>query len=115
MAVSRTARGQSPGTPRAVVVPIAEHRFCLFPVEKWGKRPLIENWPQTALIANLAETRELCPLPSMSRFHGQKPDVIAWPAGEFAVINAARIAGAADNEIRHLVARLETETKECLR
>jgi len=30
-------------------------------------------------------------------------------------INAARVAGKTDNEIRHLVARLEAEPKECLR
>jgi len=36
-------------------------------------------------------------------------------AGEFAAINAARIASKADNEIRDLVARLEAEPKECLR
>jgi hypothetical protein len=45
----------------------------------------------------------------------KKPDVTVWPAGEFATINAARIAGKADNEIRDLVARLEAVRKECLR
>jgi len=47
-------------------------------------------------------------------FHDQKPDVIVWPAGEFAAINAARVAGNADNETRDLVARLEAARKECL-
>jgi len=32
----------------------------------------------------------------------------AWPAGELDQINAARIAGKADDEIRELVVRLET-------
>ena len=49
------------------------------------------------------------------RFHGQKSDVIVRPAGEFAAINAARIAGKVDNEIHHLVARLDAVRKECLR
>ena len=70
-----------------------------------------------SLIANLAETRAIGPLPTNggNRFDGQKPDVIVWPAGEFAAINAARIAGKADHEIRDLVARLvEATRKECL-
>jgi len=36
-------------------------------------------------------------------------------AETIAAINAVRIADKTENEIRHLVARLEAETKECLR
>ena len=32
---------------------------------------------------------------------------VGWPASEIAAINAARIAGQSDDEIRRLVARLE--------
>ncbi len=32
---------------------------------------------------------------------------VGWPANEIAAINAARIAGQSDDEIRHLVTRLE--------
>ena len=32
---------------------------------------------------------------------------VGWPAGEIAALNAARIAGKTDNEIRVLVAMLE--------
>ncbi len=34
---------------------------------------------------------------------------VAWPADEVAAINAARIAGKTDAEIRELVARLEQQ------
>lgn len=34
-------------------------------------------------------------------------DRVAWPANEVAAINAARIAGKSDDEIRQLVAELE--------
>lgn len=33
---------------------------------------------------------------------------VAWPAGEVAALNAARIAGKGDAEIRALVAKLQT-------
>ena len=36
------------------------------------------------------------------------PRAVGWPAGEVAAINAARIAGKSDDEIRALVAQLET-------
>lgn len=36
----------------------------------------------------------------------------AWPENEVAAINAARIAGKSDDEIRQLVARLERERAE---
>lgn len=36
----------------------------------------------------------------------------AWPENEVAAINAARIAGKSDDEIRELVARLERERAE---
>jgi len=36
----------------------------------------------------------------------------AWPENEVAAINAARIAGKSDSEIRELVARLERERAE---
>ena len=34
------------------------------------------------------------------------PRAVAWPASEVAALNAARIAGKSDDEIRQLVARL---------
>ena len=34
---------------------------------------------------------------------------VGWPANEVAALNAARIAGKADEEIRVLVAQLETD------
>lgn len=37
---------------------------------------------------------------------------VAWPDYEVSAINAARIAGKTDDEIRALVARLEIERKE---
>ena len=36
---------------------------------------------------------------------------VGWPASEVAAVNAARIAGKADAEIRVLVAQLETARK----
>lgn len=39
------------------------------------------------------------------------PRSVAWPASEVAALNAARIAGMADTEIRALVAKLETARK----
>lgn len=36
---------------------------------------------------------------------------VGWPAGEVAALNAARIAGKADDEIRGLVAKLEAARK----
>lgn len=39
------------------------------------------------------------------------PRSVAWPASEVAALNAARIAGMADTEIRTLVAKLETARK----
>ena len=36
---------------------------------------------------------------------------VGWPASEVAAINAARIAGKADSEIRDLVAKLEASRK----
>ena len=35
------------------------------------------------------------------------PRAVGWPAGEVAALNAARIAGRSDEEIRALVTRLE--------
>lgn len=35
------------------------------------------------------------------------PRAVGWPAGEVSAVNAARIAGKSDNEIRTLVAHLE--------
>ena len=35
------------------------------------------------------------------------PRAVGWPAGEVSAINAARIAGKPDEEIRELVAQLE--------
>lgn len=40
------------------------------------------------------------------------PRSVGWPAGEVAAINAARIAGMTDDEIRALVVRLETARKD---
>ncbi len=39
------------------------------------------------------------------------PRCVGWPAHEVAAMNAARIAGKADDEIRALVVRLETDRK----
>lgn len=39
------------------------------------------------------------------------PRSVAWPASEVAALNAARIAGMADTEIRALVAKLEAARK----
>lgn len=39
------------------------------------------------------------------------PRSVAWPASEVAALNAARIAGMADIEIRALVAKLEAARK----
>lgn len=39
------------------------------------------------------------------------PRSVAWPASEVAALNAARIAGMADAEIRALVATLEADRK----
>ena len=39
------------------------------------------------------------------------PRSVAWPAYEVAALNAARISGMADTEIRALVAKLETARK----
>lgn len=36
---------------------------------------------------------------------------VGWPAGEVAALNAARIAGQSDEEIRALVAKLEAARK----
>ena len=36
------------------------------------------------------------------------PRAVGWPAYEVAALNAARIAGSSDDEIRQLVARLHT-------
>ena len=36
---------------------------------------------------------------------------VGWPAGEVAAINAARIAGKSEDEIRELVAKLEAARK----
>jgi prophage regulatory protein len=38
---------------------------------------------------------------------------VAWPAGDVAAINAARVAGKSDDEIRKLVRRLEAARAEC--
>lgn len=34
---------------------------------------------------------------------------VGWPAGEVEALNAARVAGKGDNDIRRLVARLEAQ------
>lgn len=39
------------------------------------------------------------------------PRMVGWPANEVATMNAARIAGKTDDEIRTLVARLEAARK----
>jgi prophage regulatory protein len=40
------------------------------------------------------------------------PRAVGWPSDEVAALNAARIAGKTDNEIRALVAKLETARKD---
>lgn len=42
------------------------------------------------------------------------PRSVAWPASEVAALNAARIAGMADTEIRALVAKLEAARKSVI-
>lgn len=42
------------------------------------------------------------------------PRSVAWPASEIAALNAARIAGMADAEIRGLVAKLEAARKSAI-
>lgn len=39
------------------------------------------------------------------------PRSVGWPANEVAALNAARISGKSDGEIRALVAKLETARK----
>ena len=39
------------------------------------------------------------------------PRCVGWPAGEVAALNAARIAGKTDEEIRALVVKLEAARK----
>ena len=39
------------------------------------------------------------------------PRAVGWPAGEVAALNAARIAGKSDAEVRELVVRLEAARK----
>ena len=41
------------------------------------------------------------------------PRAVGWPAGEVAAINAARIAGKSDNDIRDLVTKLHAERRAC--
>ena len=41
------------------------------------------------------------------------PRAVGWPAGEVAAINAARIAGKSDDEIRDLVTKLHAERGAC--
>lgn len=38
---------------------------------------------------------------------------VGWPANEVSALNAARIAGKSDDEIRDLVKQLETARKVC--
>lgn len=40
------------------------------------------------------------------------PRAVAWPAGEVAALNAARIAGKSDAEIRDLVMQLEASRQK---
>jgi prophage regulatory protein len=40
------------------------------------------------------------------------PRAVGWPSDEVAALNAARIAGKTDDEIRALVARLEAARKD---
>lgn len=39
---------------------------------------------------------------------------IGWPDGEVAALNAARIAGKSDSEVRDLVAKMEAARKDAL-
>ena len=38
---------------------------------------------------------------------------VAWPESEVAALNAARIAGKTNDEVRQIVSELETMRKEC--
>jgi prophage regulatory protein len=40
------------------------------------------------------------------------PRAVGWPAGEVIAMNAARISGKSDDEIRELVRKIETDRKE---
>jgi prophage regulatory protein len=40
------------------------------------------------------------------------PRAVGWPSDEVAAINAARIAGKTDDEVRALVARMEAARKD---
>ena len=42
------------------------------------------------------------------------PRSVGWPAGEVAALNAARIAGKSDDEIRDLVVKLEAARKSAV-
>lgn len=42
------------------------------------------------------------------------PRAVGFPAGEVEAINAARIAGKSDNEIRSLVRELHAKREECV-
>lgn len=41
------------------------------------------------------------------------PRSVGWPAGDIAALNAARIAGKSDEEIRQLVERIQAGRKRC--
>ncbi len=41
------------------------------------------------------------------------PRAVGWPSGDVVAINAARIAGKTDKEIRALVVKLEADRKSC--
>lgn len=41
------------------------------------------------------------------------PRAVGWPSEEVEAINAARIAGKSDEEVRRLVTRLEEARKNC--
>ena len=41
------------------------------------------------------------------------PRAVGWPSDEVEAINAARIAGKSDEEVRTLVAKLEEARKNC--
>ena len=71
-------------------------------VESILRRPRVEaasGYPRSTLYARISEGLWTRPV-------SLGPRAVGWPAGEVAAINAARIAGKTDAEIRDLVTQL---------
>ena len=75
-----------------------------FYVETILRRPLVEaasGYSRSTLYLRISQG--LWPRPV-----SLGPRAVGWPASEVAAINAARVAGKSDDEIRVLVAKLHT-------